>query len=473
MGPVIEIAQFLADWFVTDVGEDAMQMHVSNDIRAVFSLISQTTKFAQYLRLIPGSLPNAERHCMNMGTAEALDGLADIGKNLSLMMASIRGYRECCIVYHEQAGELANELNVGAVELIDALSKVVYERDKLRTTNQRLREQLVNVQNVPTTNEQTSQQTLQQGPQRTPSFLTVNKFMPFRAPFNKPELAPPAAIERNHSLRNEFEETLACRDAAMTQLESGLDHLRTQLSRSKENARTAQETLLSWKNNQAATRALHLKSKHNVHIYCRVRPQQGLRDSISAAGRWSGIEVIGGDTIKASHTEKDSKVFAFDRVFGASEDNNVIDESLSLFTQDFISGTIVTIVAYGQSGSGKSFTLHSKPQSLVPQLLERMYRLRPLGCQVLYTIQEVRGGSCFDLCETRDTRLVARGPAGRRLLYYEAKKPADQLPLKWRVLGHFEELDSQLKQVHRRLLSVQTDANPVSSRSHWSYALNM
>ena len=51
------------------------------------------------------------------------------------------------------------------------------------------------------------------------------------------------------------------------------------------------------------------------------------------------------------------KLFVFDRVFGEEVDQTGLWEYLSESVSSFIQGYNVSILAYGQSGSGKSYTM--------------------------------------------------------------------------------------------------------------------
>ena len=51
------------------------------------------------------------------------------------------------------------------------------------------------------------------------------------------------------------------------------------------------------------------------------------------------------------------KVFVFDRVFGDDDDQEGIFEYVSESVNSFVQGYNVSILAYGQSGAGKSYTM--------------------------------------------------------------------------------------------------------------------
>lgn len=60
--------------------------------------------------------------------------------------------------------------------------------------------------------------------------------------------------------------------------------------------------------------------------------------------------------------------FTFDRVYPpASTNDTVYEGSVSAVVQTFLEGYSATVFAYGQSGSGKSFTMVERPDSVVNQ----------------------------------------------------------------------------------------------------------
>lgn len=59
-------------------------------------------------------------------------------------------------------------------------------------------------------------------------------------------------------------------------------------------------------------------------------------------------------TVQSSHGKK---LFVFDRVFGEDVDQEGIWEYVSESVNSFVQGYNVSILAYGQSGAGKSYTM--------------------------------------------------------------------------------------------------------------------
>lgn len=56
------------------------------------------------------------------------------------------------------------------------------------------------------------------------------------------------------------------------------------------------------------------------------------------------------------------KVFVFDRVFGEEEGQEEVFDYLAESVSSFVQGYNVSVMAYGQSGAGKSYTMVSQTQ---------------------------------------------------------------------------------------------------------------
>lgn len=63
------------------------------------------------------------------------------------------------------------------------------------------------------------------------------------------------------------------------------------------------------------------------------------------------------DTTIAVDSQQGKKLFVFDRVFGETIDQAGVWEYLSDSVNSFVQGYNVSILAYGQSGAGKSYTM--------------------------------------------------------------------------------------------------------------------
>lgn len=73
------------------------------------------------------------------------------------------------------------------------------------------------------------------------------------------------------------------------------------------------------------------------------------------------------------------KLFVFDRVFGENVDQEGVWDYVSESVNSFVQGYNVSVLAYGQSGAGKSFTMGTSGPAEQGNL-RLMGELRPNGC---------------------------------------------------------------------------------------------
>ncbi|KAK1078146.1 hypothetical protein LTR48_008562, partial [Friedmanniomyces endolithicus] len=62
-------------------------------------------------------------------------------------------------------------------------------------------------------------------------------------------------------------------------------------------------------------------------------------------------------SVQSQHTQQGKKLFVFDRVFDEDTTQEGVWEYLSDSVSSFVKGYNVSILAYGQSGAGKSYTM--------------------------------------------------------------------------------------------------------------------
>lgn len=92
------------------------------------------------------------------------------------------------------------------------------------------------------------------------------------------------------------------------------------------------------------------QSECNIKVYCRFRPQN------EAEARLGGADTANflGDT----HVTVDGKTFVFDSIFGPeTEQAAIYDRAAKPLVADLLAGYNATILAYGQTSSGKTYTM--------------------------------------------------------------------------------------------------------------------
>lgn len=98
----------------------------------------------------------------------------------------------------------------------------------------------------------------------------------------------------------------------------------------------------------------------NIHIAVRVRPPLKPTDPgfelIPQRFQRSKVQVTS-PTSLAVDAPQGRKLFVFDRVFGEDVNQEGVWEYLDDSVNSFLQGYNVSILAYGQSGAGKSYTM--------------------------------------------------------------------------------------------------------------------
>ncbi|PIA44635.1 hypothetical protein AQUCO_01700315v1 [Aquilegia coerulea] len=152
---------------------------------------------------------------------------------------------------------------------------------------------------------------------------------------------------------------------------------------------------LDEKRREALNKILDLKG--SIRVFCRVRPyistdRKRYRDPICIR---SEKVVIRSSTIK--------KEFSFDTVFSQEASQDDVFMEVEPILRSALDGNNVCILAYGQTGTGKTFTMEgtNEQPGIVPRALEQIFCLAAQDNSVSYTFSmsmlEVYMGSLRDL----------------------------------------------------------------------------
>ena len=146
----------------------------------------------------------------------------------------------------------------------------------------------------------------------------------------------------------------------------------------KEAEESAVEFEKQWVNESKLRKELHNQLEEmvgNLRVYCRLRPAK----AVEKEGLLS-VEVKGSDTVVVRDHEsdrKDDKKYQFTQVYGVdSKQEDVFKDCESLMTS-VLDGFNVCIFAYGQSGTGKTFTMNGNDElpGLVPRAMAKIFEL--------------------------------------------------------------------------------------------------
>jgi len=138
-----------------------------------------------------------------------------------------------------------------------------------------------------------------------------------------------------------------------------------------------------------------------VRVYCRVRP---LSSQERRLGDAEALRVLRGTAIEVDGFDRGS--LGFDSVFSPGTQDTIFHECKDL-VQSAIDGHNVTVLCYGQTGAGKTYTMYGNPKE--PGLAVRMVRelFHRLG-----GLHHAVTGSLVELHNNRLTDLLAPTAAG-------------------------------------------------------------
>ncbi|XP_024872181.1 kinesin-like protein KLP2 isoform X2 [Temnothorax curvispinosus] len=204
-----------------------------------------------------------------------------------------------------------------------------------------------------------------------------------------------------------------------------------------------------------------------IQVFCRIRPrtskemlQQKALCNINFIDNCT-IEVDksdGSDAMSCSGKQQRTKQFSFDKVFASNASQADIFLELSLLIESSLEGYNVCIFAYGQAGSGKTYTMEGErePQTegIIPRTVRHIFRViqeRQLMSTTTYKIKasflEIYNEELYDLLETTPKKIEIK---------YDCAKP----------IINQQDLEKYLQHARHNRRVASTASNERSSRSH-------
>lgn len=205
----------------------------------------------------------------------------------------------------------------------------------------------------------------------------------------------------------------------------------------------------------------------NVHVICRVRPLSLFE---YARSNRDVVNVVDSKTICIQ--DKDSSVFTYDRICGP---DSTQDEVYSLVGKqtlsDLFQGYNGTILAYGQTGAGKSHTMFGRPSTgrqtgdgIIPRLCDKIFTKIAEGSEdIEYTVSV----SLMEVYKEHIYDLLDPNSKGKEYSIHEDKVNGVYVKgLSHAFVSSSTEMAQVIKRGHRNRASSATDMNAESSRSH-------
>ncbi|KAK8928191.1 Kinesin-4 [Platanthera zijinensis] len=210
-----------------------------------------------------------------------------------------------------------------------------------------------------------------------------------------------------------------------------------------------------------------IELRGNIRVFCRCRPLSA--DEISK-GSNSVIEFDSSKDTELQITCADSsrKLFKFDHIFNPKDEQETVFSETSPVVKSVMDGFNVCIFAYGQTGTGKTFTMEGTPEcrGVNYRALEELFRITNQRIALMryefsFSMLEVYNEKIRDLlADTSDI-------CGRKLDIKQTAEGTQEIPGLAEVqFCAIDEVWELLKSGGRQRSVGSTNANELSSRSH-------
>ncbi|CAN6338990.1 unnamed protein product [Urochloa humidicola] len=212
-----------------------------------------------------------------------------------------------------------------------------------------------------------------------------------------------------------------------------------------------------------------IEMKGNIRVFCRCRP---LNAEEIAEGALTAIDFESakdGELIVKGHVSS-KKVFKFDSVFSPEEDQEKVFEKTAPFATSVLDGFNVCIFAYGQTGTGKTFTMEGieGARGVNYRTLEELFRIIKereglFNYEVTVSVLEVYNEQIHDLLLTGSQP----GATTKRLEVRQVAEGVHHVPgLVEARVTNMNEAWEVLQTGSKARVVGSTNANEHSSRSH-------
>ncbi|KAL1193012.1 Kinesin-like protein KIN-14T [Cardamine amara subsp. amara] len=207
-----------------------------------------------------------------------------------------------------------------------------------------------------------------------------------------------------------------------------------------------------------------LDLKGNIRVFCRVKPlgkDEKVRPPVSS----DTSNVI----IKLTETNR--KAYSFDRVFEPDSSQDDVYIEIEPVIKSVIYGYNACIFAYGQTGTGKTFTMEGLPGSLgiVPRAIQGLFKQVEESnhkFRITFSMLEIYMGNLRDLLiKSQATKLKDPIPPSLSINTNE-KGEINIDHLVNTEVSDFDEVFKLYKLGCRNRATASTNSNSVSSRSH-------
>ncbi|XP_010277818.1 PREDICTED: kinesin-like protein KIN-14G [Nelumbo nucifera] len=210
-----------------------------------------------------------------------------------------------------------------------------------------------------------------------------------------------------------------------------------------------------------------IELKGNIRVFCRCRP---LNQDEIASGSSSVVEFDPSQETELQIICSDSsrKQFKFDHIFGPKDNQEAVFAQTSPVVTSVLDGYNVCIFAYGQTGTGKTFTMEGTPENrgVNYRTLEELFRISKERCS---TMKYELFVSMLEVYNEKIRDLLVENPnqPPKKLEVKQAAEGTQEVPglVEARVYST-DEVWELLKTGSCARSVGSTNANELSSRSH-------
>uniref|UniRef100_A0A1J3GPA0 Kinesin-like protein KIFC3 n=1 Tax=Noccaea caerulescens TaxID=107243 RepID=A0A1J3GPA0_NOCCA len=206
----------------------------------------------------------------------------------------------------------------------------------------------------------------------------------------------------------------------------------------------------------------YLDLKGNIRVFCRVKPldSKKLRAPVASDTRNVIIKL----------TEIKRKTYNFDRVFQPDSSQDDVFLEIEPVIKSVIDGYNACIFAYGQTGTGKTFTMEGLPESpgIVPRAIKGLFKQVEESNHkfvIKFSMLEIYMGNLRDLLLSQANKPIDPIPPSL-LIHTDAKGEIDVENLVTIKVNDFNEVFKLYKVGCRNRATAFTNSNSASSRSH-------
>ncbi|XP_020204271.1 kinesin-like protein KIN-14S [Cajanus cajan] len=210
-----------------------------------------------------------------------------------------------------------------------------------------------------------------------------------------------------------------------------------------------------------------IELKGNIRVFCRCRP---LNESEISNGTASVVNFESSldNELQVICSDSSKKQFKFDHVFGPEANQEAVFQQTKPIVTSVLDGYNVCIFAYGQTGTGKTFTMEGTPEhrGVNYRTLEELFRITEerhgtMKYELSVSMLEVYNEKIRDLLVENSTQPT------KKLEIKQAAEGTQEIPglVEARVYGT-EDVWGMLKTGNQVRSVGSTCANELSSRSH-------